>query len=239
MLCTEQHRPEADLREFMLDLEVDNLPVPGQQLHEQPAQFGNIPLPIPQLVNSTPFAGRRVAAALLIVVAHPLAAQTAMPTGTAVLFENIAVSAQVRVFAERALDIEEKALGNLEKIGRECKYIDVLKPAEAPRKGPGLYYMDTSSAAADSTVSPRFSRFASVACHEKRSLACLRDIFRQRASGTHLVVSGRVDPIWEAPLTITFTEVGQAALVVDQKTIWQNRTRRAVLQAGPAGLALL
>ncbi len=45
--------------------------------------------------------------------------------------------------------IEEKALGNLEKIGRECKYIDVLQPAEAPRKGPGLYYMDTSSAAAE------------------------------------------------------------------------------------------
>ena len=45
--------------------------------------------------------------------------------------------------------IEEKALGNLEKIGRECKYIDVLAPAEAPRKGHGLYYMDTSSAAAE------------------------------------------------------------------------------------------
>jgi (2R)-sulfolactate sulfo-lyase subunit beta len=45
--------------------------------------------------------------------------------------------------------IEEKALGNLEKIGRTCKYIDVLEPAEAPRKGPGLYYMDTSSAAAE------------------------------------------------------------------------------------------
>jgi len=45
--------------------------------------------------------------------------------------------------------IEEKALGNLEKIGRECKYIDVLAPAEAPRKGAGLYYMDTSSAAAE------------------------------------------------------------------------------------------
>jgi (2R)-sulfolactate sulfo-lyase subunit beta len=45
--------------------------------------------------------------------------------------------------------IEEKALGNLEKIGRECKYIDVLEPAEAPAKGPGLYYMDTSSAAAE------------------------------------------------------------------------------------------
>jgi (2R)-sulfolactate sulfo-lyase subunit beta len=45
--------------------------------------------------------------------------------------------------------IEEKALGNLEKIGRKCKYIDVLGPAETPSKGPGLYYMDTSSAAAE------------------------------------------------------------------------------------------
>lgn len=45
--------------------------------------------------------------------------------------------------------IEEKALGNLEKIGRTCKYIDVLQPAETPAKGPGLYYMDTSSAAAE------------------------------------------------------------------------------------------
>jgi (2R)-sulfolactate sulfo-lyase subunit beta len=45
--------------------------------------------------------------------------------------------------------IEEKALGNLEKIGRTCRYIDVLEPAEAPARGPGLYYMDTSSAAAE------------------------------------------------------------------------------------------
>ncbi len=45
--------------------------------------------------------------------------------------------------------IEEKALGNLEKIGRKCKYIEVLEPAEAPAAGPGLYYMDTSSAAAE------------------------------------------------------------------------------------------
>jgi (2R)-sulfolactate sulfo-lyase subunit beta len=45
--------------------------------------------------------------------------------------------------------IEEKALGNLEKIGRECRYIDILDPAEAPMKGPGLYFMDTSSAAAE------------------------------------------------------------------------------------------
>jgi len=45
--------------------------------------------------------------------------------------------------------IEEKALGNLEKIGRKCTYIDVLEPAEAPARGAGLYYMDTSSAAAE------------------------------------------------------------------------------------------
>jgi (2R)-sulfolactate sulfo-lyase subunit beta len=45
--------------------------------------------------------------------------------------------------------IEEKALGNLEKIGRQCRYIDALDAAEAPAKGPGLYYMDTSSAAAE------------------------------------------------------------------------------------------
>lgn len=45
--------------------------------------------------------------------------------------------------------IEEKALGNLEKIGRTCQYVDVLAPAETPAKGPGLYYMDTSSAAAE------------------------------------------------------------------------------------------
>ena len=45
--------------------------------------------------------------------------------------------------------IEEKALGNLEKIGKAVKFIDVLEPAEAPAKGPGLYFMDTSSAAAE------------------------------------------------------------------------------------------
>lgn len=45
--------------------------------------------------------------------------------------------------------IEEKAFGNLQKIGRKTKYIDVLRPAEAPAKGPGLYFMDTSSAAAE------------------------------------------------------------------------------------------
>jgi (2R)-sulfolactate sulfo-lyase subunit beta len=45
--------------------------------------------------------------------------------------------------------IEEKALGNLEKIGRTSTYVDALGPAEAPEKGRGLYYMDTSSAAAE------------------------------------------------------------------------------------------
>jgi (2R)-sulfolactate sulfo-lyase subunit beta len=45
--------------------------------------------------------------------------------------------------------IEEKAMGNLEKIGRTSTYIDVLGPAEAPAKGPGLYFMDSSSAAAE------------------------------------------------------------------------------------------
>jgi (2R)-sulfolactate sulfo-lyase subunit beta len=45
--------------------------------------------------------------------------------------------------------IEEKALGNLEKIGKQVRYIDVLQPAEAPARGNGLYFMDTSSAAAE------------------------------------------------------------------------------------------
>ncbi|MGB3501495.1 MAG: UxaA family hydrolase [Mesorhizobium sp.] len=45
--------------------------------------------------------------------------------------------------------IEEKALGNLEKIGRTSRYIDILEPAEAPRSGKGLYFMDSSSAAAE------------------------------------------------------------------------------------------
>jgi (2R)-sulfolactate sulfo-lyase subunit beta len=45
--------------------------------------------------------------------------------------------------------IEEKALGNLEKIGRTSRYIDILEPAEQPKSGKGLYYMDTSSAAAE------------------------------------------------------------------------------------------
>jgi len=45
--------------------------------------------------------------------------------------------------------IEEKAFGNLQKIGKKIKYIDVLEPAEEPKSGKGLYFMDTSSAAAE------------------------------------------------------------------------------------------
>jgi (2R)-sulfolactate sulfo-lyase subunit beta len=45
--------------------------------------------------------------------------------------------------------IEEKAFGNLEKIGKKTRYVEVLEPAEVPSKGPGLYFMDTSSAAAE------------------------------------------------------------------------------------------
>jgi len=44
--------------------------------------------------------------------------------------------------------IEEKALGNIQKIGRKCKVHGVLDKAEAPT-GPGLWYMDSSSAAAE------------------------------------------------------------------------------------------
>ncbi len=44
--------------------------------------------------------------------------------------------------------IEEKAFGNFQKIGSR-KFIDVLTPAEEPKKGPGLYFMDTSSAAGE------------------------------------------------------------------------------------------
>jgi (2R)-sulfolactate sulfo-lyase subunit beta len=43
--------------------------------------------------------------------------------------------------------IEEKALGNVEKMGRN-KVMSVLKPAVEPQ-GPGLHFMDSSSAAAE------------------------------------------------------------------------------------------
>lgn len=44
--------------------------------------------------------------------------------------------------------IEEKALGNIEKTGTK-PVVGVLGPAEAPQGGPGLYFMDSSSAAAE------------------------------------------------------------------------------------------
>ncbi len=44
--------------------------------------------------------------------------------------------------------IEEKALGNIQKIGRKCVIDGVLDKAEAPTK-PGLWFMDSSSAAAE------------------------------------------------------------------------------------------
>lgn len=43
--------------------------------------------------------------------------------------------------------IEEKAMGNIQKMGRN-KVMSVLKPAEAPQS-PGLHFMDSSSAAAE------------------------------------------------------------------------------------------
>ncbi len=44
--------------------------------------------------------------------------------------------------------IEEKALGNVEKAGR-CTVVGYLDQAEAPNGPPGLYFMDSSSAAAE------------------------------------------------------------------------------------------
>ena len=44
--------------------------------------------------------------------------------------------------------IEEKALGNIQKIGRKCVVDGVLDKAESPT-GPGLWFMDSSSAAAE------------------------------------------------------------------------------------------
>ena len=44
--------------------------------------------------------------------------------------------------------IEEKALGNIQKIGKKCLIDGVLDKAEVPT-GPGLWFMDSSSAAAE------------------------------------------------------------------------------------------
>ena len=47
--------------------------------------------------------------------------------------------------------IEEKALGNVEKLGKKTKFVGCLIPAASPTK-PGLWFMDTSSAAAEAVT---------------------------------------------------------------------------------------
>ena len=44
--------------------------------------------------------------------------------------------------------IEEKAFGNVQKLGKRAKFVGCLQPAEAP-SGNGFWFMDTSSAAAE------------------------------------------------------------------------------------------
>ena len=55
--------------------------------------------------------------------------------------------------------IEEKALGNIQKIGRKCLVDGVLDKAEEPT-GPGLWFMDSSSAAAEMVTLCAASGFA-------------------------------------------------------------------------------
>ena len=59
--------------------------------------------------------------------------------------------------------IEEKALGNLEKIGRTSQFIDILEPAEEPKSGKGLYFMDSSSAASIRPASLRLPTMERIA----------------------------------------------------------------------------
>jgi len=47
--------------------------------------------------------------------------------------------------------IEEKAMGNIEKLGKRTKFVGCLKPAQAP-SGKGFWFMDTSSAAAEAVT---------------------------------------------------------------------------------------
>jgi (2R)-sulfolactate sulfo-lyase subunit beta len=47
--------------------------------------------------------------------------------------------------------IEEKALGNVEKLGKRTQFVGCLPPAVAPSKA-GLWFMDTSSAAAEAVT---------------------------------------------------------------------------------------
>jgi (2R)-sulfolactate sulfo-lyase subunit beta len=55
--------------------------------------------------------------------------------------------------------IEEKALGNIQKIGKQCMVDGVLDKAETPT-GPGLWFMDSSSAAAEMVTLCAASGFA-------------------------------------------------------------------------------
>lgn len=55
--------------------------------------------------------------------------------------------------------IEEKALGNIQKIGKQCLVDGVLEPAEAPT-GNGLWFMDSSSAAAEMVTLAAAAGFA-------------------------------------------------------------------------------
>ncbi|MEG2632029.1 MAG: UxaA family hydrolase, partial [Comamonas sp.] len=55
--------------------------------------------------------------------------------------------------------IEEKALGNIQKIGKKCMVDGVLDKAETPDK-PGLWFMDSSSAAAEMVTLCAASGFA-------------------------------------------------------------------------------
>jgi (2R)-sulfolactate sulfo-lyase subunit beta len=55
--------------------------------------------------------------------------------------------------------IEEKALGNIQKIGKKCMVDGVLDKAETPT-GKGLYFMDSSSAAAEMVTLCAASGFA-------------------------------------------------------------------------------
>ena len=55
--------------------------------------------------------------------------------------------------------IEEKALGNIQKIGKKCVIDGVLDKAEVPA-GPGLWFMDSSSAAAEMVTLCAASGFA-------------------------------------------------------------------------------
>lgn len=47
--------------------------------------------------------------------------------------------------------IEEKAFGNMQKIGQKSRYVEVLEPAQSPTQ-PGLSFMNTSSAAAEAVT---------------------------------------------------------------------------------------